>query len=147
MRLGGVADLLGLRRKQYYVDLANRARDKGRWQLAAKFYRKALDRNPRDSGIWIQYGHALKEFGDLHDPDKLAQAELAYRRALSLDPGMADTYLQLGHVLRLQGKTSEAEAAYLRSFALDPSILYPVRELSGLGWSEEQLSELRGMLD
>ena len=70
-----------------FVTLADRARDARQWELAAQLYRKALDRNPRNPAIWVQYGHALKESGELRDPDKLAQAEIAYRRALSLDPG------------------------------------------------------------
>jgi glycosyltransferase involved in cell wall biosynthesis len=125
------------------IALADRARDARRWELAARLYREALDQNPHNPPIWVQYGHALKESGGLRDPDKLAQAELAYRRALSLDLGASDTYLQLGHVLKLQSKTEEAQAAYLRAFALDPTMLDPLHELEGLGWSEAQLSELR----
>jgi lipopolysaccharide biosynthesis protein len=148
MALDGVVDRPRRlrRRRPDFITLADRARDAGQWELAAGFYRKALDRYPRNSGIWVQYGHALKESGELRDPDKLAQAELAYRRALSLDPGVADSHLHLGHVLKLQGKTNEAKASYLRAFALDPSMLYPLRELSALGWSEAHLSELQGMV-
>ena len=149
MVLGRVVNSLrrGLRRdKLDVVTLADRARDAGQWELAAQLYKQALDRDRRNPPIWVQYGHALKEFGGLRDPDKLAQAEIAYRRALSLDPGTADTYLQLGHVLKLQGKTEEAQAAYLHSFALDPAMPYPPQELSGLGWPERKLSELRAMV-
>jgi GT2 family glycosyltransferase/glycosyltransferase involved in cell wall biosynthesis len=128
------------------ITLADRARDAGQWELAAQLYRKVLDRDPRNPPIWVQYGHALKESGALRDPDKLAQAEIAYRKALSSDSGAADTHLHLGHVLKLQGKTDEAEASYLRAFALDPSITYPLQELSGLGWSEAHLFELRSMI-
>ena len=75
---------LGLmRRKPNFITLAESARDAGQWELAAGLYRKALDRYPRNSGVWVQYGHALKELGELRDPDKLAQAESAYRKALS----------------------------------------------------------------
>jgi hypothetical protein len=125
------------------VTPADHARDAGQWERAAQLYRKALDREPRSSPIWVQYGHALKESGELRDPKKLAQAELAYRRALSLDPGIADTYLQLGHAFKLQGKTEDAQAAYLRAFALDTSFPFPLDELRGLGWSEAQIAELR----
>jgi tetratricopeptide (TPR) repeat protein len=144
MALDRVVDLLRFRRKQDFVDLADRARNARQWELAEQLYREALDRSPDNPPIWVQYGHALKESGELRDPGKLAQAEVAYRQALSLDPRAADTYLQLGHVLKLQEKTEEARAAYLRGFALDPSIPYPLHELGGLGWSEEELSELRG---
>jgi lipopolysaccharide biosynthesis protein len=81
----------------------------------------------------------------LHDPEKLAQSELAYRKALSLDSSVADTYLQLGHALKLQGK-SEAKDAYLRACALDPAAPQPFEELRGLGWSEAELFELCCML-
>jgi tetratricopeptide (TPR) repeat protein len=138
----------GLKRlKLGVVALADRARDAGQWELAAQLYRNALDRNPRNPPIWVQYGHALKESGECRDPDKLAQAEFAYRKALSLDPGAADTYLQLGHVLKFQGKTNEAESSYLRAFVLHPSMPYPLLELGGLGWSEAQIAELRHLVN
>ena len=134
------------RRAANLITLADHARDAGQWELAAQLYRKALDRDPRNSPIWVQYGHSLKESGELRDSEKLAQAELAYRMALSLDPGDADTHLQLGHALKLQGKTDAAKAAYLRAFALSPTITYPLQELSGLGGSEAQMAELRGLV-
>src|SRR5262249_25750620 len=128
------------------VPSADRARDARQWELATQLYREALDRDPRDPPIWVQYGHALKESGELRDVDKLAQAERAYRKALSLGRSAADTYLQLGQILKLQRKTEEAQAAYLRAFALDPSSPYPPAELSGFGWSEVNLFELRCVL-
>src|SRR4029077_3976979 len=100
------------------IALADRARDAGQWERAAQLYRKALDRNPRRPGIWVQYGHALKKSGELRDPDTLAQAESDYRKALSLDPSLGEYYVQLGHALKLQGQTEEAEASYLRAFVL-----------------------------
>jgi glycosyltransferase involved in cell wall biosynthesis len=146
MGLSRHVDLLRFRREQDLVDLADRARDGGQWEPAARFYRKALDRNPLNPSIWVQYGHALKESGELRDPDQLAQAERAYRKALSLDPSVADTHLQLGHVLKLQGRTEEAQAAYLRAAAADPPMPYALEELAGLGWSEAQMAELRTLV-
>jgi hypothetical protein len=140
--MGRAVDLR-FRRKLTVLLLADRARDARQWELAAQLYREGLDRIPWNPPIWVQYGHALKESGELRDPGKLAQAEIAYRTALSLDPGAADTYLQLGHVLKLQSKTEEAQAAYLRAFSLDPASPHPLEELSELGWSEVNLSELR----
>ena len=101
--------------KPSVITLADRAQSTGQWQRAARLYRTALDRNPLNPPIWVQYGHALKETG------KLAQAEAAYRRAISDAPTVADTHLQLGHVLKRQGRIEEAHAAYLRCCALDPS--------------------------
>ena len=146
MALDRVVDRLRLgsrREKPDITALANSARDARQWELAVRLYRQTLDRDPRNPPIWVQYGHALKESGELRDPDKLARAELAYRQALSLDPGVADSYLQLGHALKLQGRKEEAIAAYLRAFALDASRSDAIDELSGFGWSEVELAELR----
>jgi tetratricopeptide (TPR) repeat protein len=150
MSLAGIVDLRrrSLRRRTLdFIALADQARDARQWELAAGLYRKALGRYPRNSGIWVQYGHALKEAGELRDSDKLTQAEMAYRTALSLDPSASDSYLQLGHVLKLQGKAEAAQAAYLRAFALDPTVFYPLEELRGIGWSDAQTTELRALVE
>jgi tetratricopeptide (TPR) repeat protein len=142
--LDGVA--VPRRRLSSLIEQADAARDATQWALAARCYRAVLDRDPGNAAIWVQYGHALKEAGNLKDPARLAAAEAAYRRALTLKPDIADTHLQFGHVLKLQGRAEEAEAAYIRAFALDPSMPLPLQELSGLRWSEAQTSELRGLV-
>jgi tetratricopeptide (TPR) repeat protein/glycosyltransferase involved in cell wall biosynthesis len=126
--------------KPSVITLADRARDQGKWERAAEHYRKALHRNPRNSPIWVQYGHVLKQTGNL------AAAEKAYRKALAYDPRAVDSHVQLGHVLKLQGKEAEARAAYLGAFALDPSLDAASAEFAQLGWSEAHVSELRHML-
>jgi glycosyltransferase involved in cell wall biosynthesis len=62
------------------ISRADRARDSRDWVSAARYYQKALDQEPDNPPIWVQYGHALKESG------KLQQAEAAYRRSLELGP-------------------------------------------------------------
>jgi tetratricopeptide (TPR) repeat protein len=114
------------------VARGDHARDRGRWDLAARHYREALEHMPRASAIWVQYGHALKELGEL------AAAEAAYRRALALDPETADTHLQLGHALKLQGRLAEAAAAYAQCLARDPASSHAQSELVGLGWPAER---------
>jgi tetratricopeptide (TPR) repeat protein len=93
--------------------LADRARDAGDWTLAARHYREALARDPAQPAIWVQYGHALKEGGNLAD------AEKAYRKALELDGRLADAHLQLGHLLKTQGRKDDAAECYFRALALD----------------------------
>jgi tetratricopeptide (TPR) repeat protein/SAM-dependent methyltransferase len=119
------------------ITLADRARDAGQWELAAQHYLEALSRNPRNSPIWVQYGHVLKEAG------KLSEAENAYRRAIELDPDSADSHLQLGHTLKLQGKGNEAAEKYLQASVLDPSLEDAARELRGFGRSPALPSELK----
>jgi hypothetical protein len=125
------------RPKETVITRADRARHAGQWEVALGLYRIALDRNPRNPPIWVQYGHALKELG------KTEASEAAYRRAISYAPAAADPYLQLGHVLKLQGRSEEAQSAYLRALVIDPSSTDPSRELAAFGWSEMQLSQLR----
>ena len=79
-------------RKPSPITLADRARNSGQWELAANLYKEALDRNPENPAIWVQYGHALKEAGHLR------QAETAYRRAIGYDENDADPHLSLIHI-------------------------------------------------
>jgi tetratricopeptide (TPR) repeat protein len=100
---------------------------------AARYYRKALDQNPDNPPIWVQYGHALKESGNP------SEAEGAYRKSLKLDGQVADTHLQLGHALKIQGRKIEASAAYLRALALDPALEKAAAELKDLGWTKGRI--------
>jgi glycosyltransferase involved in cell wall biosynthesis len=112
---------------------ADRARDTRDWLTAVRYYRKALDQNPENPPIWVQYGHTLKESGRFSD------AESAYRKSLELDGDVADTHLQLGHALKIQGRKIEASAAYLRALALDPALEHASSELKALGWTKGRI--------
>ena len=114
------------------VGRASRARD---WPRAARLYRKALRRVPHSAEIWVQYGHALKESGDI------AAAEAAYRRAVELAPEMAEWHFFLGQALALQGRTEESRLAFLRFERLDPAAVEHKRaELVALGCPEEAVA-------
>ena len=126
------------RAKRTVITRADRALRAGKFELALRLYRRALDRNPRNPPIWVQCGHVLKEVG------RLQEAETAYRRALFYEPQAADPYLHLGHALKLQGRGEEAQGAYMRALALDPSSAAPAHELAAFGWSDDQLAELKG---
>jgi hypothetical protein len=117
------------------IALADRARDARDWETAAIHYRQALDHQPNNPPIWVQYGHALKETGNRAD------AENAYQKSIELDPDVADTHLQLGHVLKLQGKSGGAAAAYLHALALDPALHDATRELLALGWTPDRIRQ------
>jgi FkbM family methyltransferase len=60
------------------VALANRACADGKWELAVRYYRDALDVEPNNPDIWEQCGHALKKAG------KPSEAEVAYQRMREL---------------------------------------------------------------
>jgi tetratricopeptide (TPR) repeat protein len=110
---------------------AVKARD---WPRAASLYRKAVGQAPGLPEIWLQYGHVLKESGDL------AGAETAYRRAADLDPDAAECHLFLGHALLLQGRQAEARQAYQRFESLDPAALgQRIDELVAAGWPKDEV--------
>jgi len=112
---------------------ADRARDARDWVSAVRYYRQALEQRPHNPPIWVQYGHALKESGNV------AEAENAYRKSLELEGDVADTHLQLGHALKLQGRRIEACAAYFRALALDPTLEHAFFELRALGWTRGRI--------
>ena len=112
-----------------------RAQEARKWELAARCYRKALIAMPNMPGLWVQYGHVLKESG------KAADAEAAYRHSITLEPDHADAHLQLGHLMRIQGRTEEAAGAYLRAAVLDPAPRHARDHLIALGWTAEQIEQ------
>lgn len=100
---------------------ADRFRDQKRWSEAAQAYRNGLDRFPSAPGLWVQYGHMLKELG------RRTEAEEAYLKALSLNPDDADIHLQMGHLYGLMEDPQKAEACYRRAAHLgssDPHIAH-----------------------
>jgi hypothetical protein len=75
--------LKGVYRRLSSKARADRARDAGQWELAARFYRDALDLDFGDAESWSQLGHALQQAG------KPSEAEFAYRRSRELGAGRA----------------------------------------------------------
>jgi glycosyltransferase involved in cell wall biosynthesis len=120
-------------RQKQIVRRARRARAVQDWALAALHYRLALRYMPDRAGLWVQYGHALKEAG--HFP----AAEEAYRRAIALAPASADTHLQLGHVLKIQGCIGGAVSAYLQALKAERRCEPALSELTALGWSASRI--------
>jgi tetratricopeptide (TPR) repeat protein len=115
---------LGSRRKP--VALADRAHEAREWDVAAYYYRIALERNPNRPEIWVQYGHVLKE------ADRLSSAEHAYRQAIAGAPTLAEPYRFLGDVLSAQGRRDDAVIAYRQAHSLDPNWPMPPSGLKGL---------------
>lgn len=108
-----------LRQKIVQAQKSMKAR---RWHEAAERYRKLADQR-QDGRLIVQYGHALKESGDL------AGAEQAYRRALDLIPLSSDAWLQLGHALKLKGDLAGALNAYNTAVRLGPDNADALREV------------------
>ncbi|HTV34655.1 MAG TPA: tetratricopeptide repeat protein [Methylocella sp.] len=108
------------------IGAADAARAACAWPEAARLYREVLDMDGSLAPIWVQYGHALKESGNL------SKAEAAYRKSIEITPQEADTHLQLGHALKLQGRTNEAAEAYEECLRRDPKSEHARLELLNL---------------
>jgi glycosyltransferase involved in cell wall biosynthesis len=76
-----------------------------RWADAARLLRVAVARKD-DPGLWMQYGHALKEAGFL------IEAGHAYERVRHLAGDSADLLVQLGHFRKISGEFHKAAELY-----------------------------------
>ena len=64
------------------------------WELAIRYYRDALDREPYKPNLWVQCGRALQE------ARKFSEAEFAYRRVLEIDSKNIQARSSLDKMLR-----------------------------------------------
>jgi len=94
---------------------ARRFARRQQWSNASAAYARLTASGNANACDWVQYGHSLKEAGEL------AGAEGAYRFASATYPNEVDPYRQLGLLLRRIGRHHEAEEALGRAHDLDPS--------------------------
>ena len=102
---------------------ADAARDRRAWGDAAAGYRDFLAEEPKNAGIWVQLGHAIKENGDL------SGAEQAYATAIRLDPTSADGHLQMGHLQKMLGRHEDMLMSYQFAALLDPTSAHARQEV------------------
>src|SRR5947207_15336670 len=88
----------------YWIGKARKAARAGDWEAASQAYEKSLGISPNLARAWAQYGHVLKEQGDLRG------AERAYSVSIQLEPS-AEIFVHLGHVLLRRARASEAAQA------------------------------------
>ena len=104
---------------------ADSARDASNWTVAERCYKKYLDVFQEDAGVWVQYGHALKE------SKALVQAEGAYRKALALAPNDFETRLHLSHLLKRIGHPEDIKGFFAEMLSLEapPAMLNELADL------------------
>ncbi len=110
---------------------ADRARDRGRWEEAAKCYAAHLAEHPNDHEIFVQLGHALKESGNSDD------ALRAYEQAATGMPEDHDVYLHLGHLFKIMSRREDAIRAYQKSVECKPDDNDALLELLAFGALKE----------
>ncbi len=103
------------------------ARDARNWAGATDAYQRYLEAVPGDGGIWVQYGHSLKEQG------KLEEAVTAYEKGAGLQVGDADVRLHLAHLLKRLDRPRQAAAAFRTAMELTPTPEI-LSELKSLGY-------------
>jgi len=95
---------------------------------AAATYRRALESDSRDPGLWYGLARLLHDSPDSHD-----EAEAAYRKAIEIDPKYALPWNNLGILLAGPlGRHAEAEAAYRKAIEIDPNDAWPWNILGNL---------------
>ncbi len=90
---------------------AKAARD---WTRARDAYAAYVAAKPRKATAWKQYGHMLKENGEVEE------AKAAYFRSLALSPSDVDTCLHLGHLLKNMGDRDLAAEVFGAALSMDP---------------------------
>ncbi len=106
-------------------------RDAACWPEAAQAYQAYLDIYPDDTAIRIQFGHCLKEQG------QIAAALAQYQQALMATPEDDDLHLQIGHALKLLGRLDEAKQNYEQALLLRPDNTDARHELNALAQNLE----------
>ena len=98
--------------------LADAARDRKDYQVAAKLYDQALrSAAPNvDVLLLLQCGHMHKDAGNL------PEAEARYLQALSAEPKNAEVLLQLGHFYKLAGRRADAKTYYQEALVARPRL-------------------------
>ncbi|MHC4745284.1 MAG: tetratricopeptide repeat protein, partial [Planctomycetota bacterium] len=89
--------------------------DRGDFENAVRWYRKAIDCRDDDNLGYIYMGGMLARRG------KLAEAEQCHRKAIQCAEGYIDeAYLNLGYVLRAQERFTEALECFGKALELNP---------------------------
>lgn len=98
-----------------YTQLANLNRQRGNFEIAEKWYRKAIEVNPDKACRHILLGAVLAEKGDL------VGAEAAHRQAIRCaSDDLDEAYMNLGLVLRAKERYAEALDAFDKAIQLSP---------------------------
>jgi len=113
---------------QTLLEPAKAAMRSRNWPAAVEAYSAFLSYQPSKAGPWKQFGHALKEMGDL------GSAEHAYFRALALDPSDADTPIHLAHVLKNQDQLDLAAEVFAGALQMNPGSEEARNGLSFMGY-------------
>lgn len=112
------------------IAAADRARDTGQFEKAAKLFCYALELRD-DRGIHIQAGHMFKEARSYDNARK------HYNMAYLQDPNDPEISFQLGHFHKVMEQYEDALAHYKSALTLRPDWDGPSKEIENLEGSDE----------
>jgi tetratricopeptide (TPR) repeat protein len=101
----------------FYSELGREYENIGKHKEAVAAYKKAIEINPRKSGLYCDLGGSYKADGCFED------AIVAYKKALEIDPKEISAYYEMGDLYDKTGNKQEALKAYLQALEIDPA--YP----------------------
>lgn len=111
----GVRLLPAKRRHLGCLEMGNLYRQRGSFRLAERWYRKAVEANPKTTMTLIHLGSVLAVQG------RFAEAKRCHRRAIRLGiEDVDEAHLNLGLVLRAEGRFRQAVECFDRALAIDP---------------------------
>ena len=126
-------DELDRRLRRELLRLADDARDRKQYLVAAELYDQALraGASTDDVLLLVQCGHMHKEARNL------PEAKARYLQALSRAPKNAEVLIQLGHFYKVAGRYADAEHYYQEALIARPDWTDPEEELHQLRTSAE----------
>lgn len=84
-------------------------------EMAAEYFRKAINIFGNDAFSWYNYGLCNLAMGDY------TMAEICFKDALRINPNQTMAYNNLGNISYLKGEHEEAKLYYLKAISLDQS--------------------------
>jgi tetratricopeptide (TPR) repeat protein len=109
-----------------YLRAGDEFRKQGEYENAIRWYRRALDINPNNAAVHVNWGTSLLSLG------KAEEAKTRFVRAIELNPGLPEAHCGLGMVLRQQNRSSEAADAYREALRRKPDFAAARLHLGGL---------------
>ena len=115
----------------------DQAMTSGNAELAAKYYREALDENPNEPLLHYKLARALDKTNDI------AGEKAALERALQLNPRLAEAQNQMGYLAVRAGDAPQAEAYFRAAVAASPSYIVGWVNLAATLASQARWSQAR----
>lgn len=98
----------------YYSNRAALYQRLGRHKEAVNDFYDSLQIDPKQVGVWVNFGNSLVEL------KKISGALDAYQKALELEPDYYYTHQMMGHAYRAQESYEEALTSFQKALSLKP---------------------------